>query len=59
VSGWVDGESGPVCGCGNPTVVTVVSGGVAVLLCLFHYRDAGLVTRLPADRPDGWPGVSV
>jgi hypothetical protein len=52
VSAWTANESGPACSCGELTVVKILPDGQPVLLCLFHTREAGAVTRLPADRPE-------
>jgi len=48
---WTENEDGPICVCGEPTVVKIMPDGVPVLLCLFHTRESGAVKRLPADKP--------
>jgi hypothetical protein len=51
---WQENETGPDCSCGNPTVVKLLPNSVPVLMCLFHSGEAGLMTRLPAERPADW-----
>jgi hypothetical protein len=55
---WRENEDGPDCACGEPTVVKLLPDGTAILMCFFHAGEAGAYTRLPAERPDGWPDVS-
>jgi hypothetical protein len=50
-TGWVDGEDGPVCVCGELTVVRITPDRQPVLTCLFHTREAGAVTWLALDKP--------
>ena len=52
---WRENEDGPDCACGEPTVVKLLPDGTPVLMCFFHTAEAGAITRLPAERPDGWP----
>jgi hypothetical protein len=47
----VDGEAGPDCECGDPTVVRIMPDGSPALLCLFHDGEAGRITALSAERP--------
>jgi hypothetical protein len=49
---WTENEDGPACACGELTVVKILPGGQPVLMCLFHTREAGAVTRLPPDKPE-------
>jgi hypothetical protein len=56
-SQWIDGESGPTCLCGWPTIVTVTETG-PVLLCFGHSKHAGRSWRLPKERPDNWPDLT-
>ena len=50
-TGWTENEDGPVCPCGELTVVKIIPAGRPVLLCLFHAKEAGAITRLPAGKP--------
>jgi hypothetical protein len=54
VTTWTENEDGPVCVCGEMTVVKIMPGGRAILLCLFHAGEAGAYTELPAERPANW-----
>jgi hypothetical protein len=51
---WIDNEDGPECKCGSPTVVKIMPGGRAVLLCIFHTAEYGLAMLLPQSKPDDW-----
>lgn len=53
---WKNGEAGPTCACGMPTMVMV--GEQINLVCLFHQTEYGIVYPLPKDRPDNWPHLS-
>ena len=55
MSAWVNNDEGPECFCGNPTVVKTDFKKYAVLLCLFHTREAGSIFALPPEKPDWWP----
>lgn len=57
---WINGEKGPTCFCGRPTVV-LVKGERTSLLCFEHEgsKHDGAVFPLPQDkRPDMWPHIS-
>lgn len=56
MTGWTENEDGPDCECGSSRIVKITPNGNAVLMCLFHTGEAGAVTGLPAEKPDGWPG---
>jgi hypothetical protein len=45
-NGWHPGEEGPVCSCGDPTVVVTVKGELKAM-CFSHTPDAGLLFDLP------------
>ncbi len=55
---WIDGEHGPRCFCGQPTVVRTTDLGSADLVCWFHSQDAGAVFPLPTVKPEKWPNLS-
>ena len=57
MSDWVK-EKGPRCYCGCPTWVEPDLGGGAVLICIFHTKEAGASFPLPSARPDNWPNLS-
>lgn len=58
MSDWQNNEDGPLCVCGNPTIVKLSSDGPA-LLCLFHISGAGALFPLPIERPDDWPDWTI
>jgi hypothetical protein len=49
---WTENEDGPVCACGEMTVVKITPDGKPVLMCLLHTKEAGAVTRLPLAKPE-------
>jgi hypothetical protein len=49
-------EKGPDCFCGALTWVE--PGEPAMLVCIFHSRDAGACFPLPKERPEKWPDLT-
>lgn len=52
MTAWADNEQGPACVCGELTTVKILPDGHAILMCLFHTKEAGAVMRLPAEKPE-------
>jgi hypothetical protein len=55
---WTQGEAGPTCFCGWPTVVMIHEDGKASLMCFGHTKAEGALFPLPAARPDKWPDMT-
>lgn len=54
-----DKEPGPLCFCGNPTLVSNICEDEApILLCFFHTKTEALIFELPFERPLNWPNLT-
>jgi len=54
---WENGEVGPPCSCGSPTVV-LNENGKQMLVCVMHTKEGGAYFVLPKRKPRNWPKLT-
>lgn len=52
MTAWTENQTGPLCSCGELTIVKRLPDGQWVALCLFHTGEAGAYRVLPEREED-------
>lgn len=56
---WVQGEPGPTCFCGKPTIVFISDDSAVDLFCMLHQNIQPTMFPLPKnDKPEHWPNMT-